>query len=64
MTNGSATGVVAKGRGGSMSVRHAGGNVEIDVTRRTQIVALTMGDRRLLVPGATEWRSRNRLAEA
>ena len=36
-----------------MTVRHAGGNVEIDVTRRTEIVALTMGSRALLVPGAT-----------
>ena len=53
MTNGAATGVVAKGRGGSMSVRHAGGSVEIDVTRRTEIVGLTMGSRALLVPGAT-----------
>jgi hypothetical protein len=53
MTNGAATGVVAKGRrGGTMTVRHAGGNVEIDVTRRTEIVALTMGSRALLVPGA------------
>ena len=42
-----------KGRGGTMNVRHAGGNVEIDVTRRTEIVALTMGTRALLVPGAT-----------
>jgi hypothetical protein len=53
MTNGAATGVVAKGRGGSMTVHHAGGNVEIDVTRRTAIVALTTGSRALLVPGAT-----------
>jgi hypothetical protein len=53
MTNGAATGVVAKRGGGSMTVRHAGGNVEIDVTRRTAIVALTMGSRALLVPGAT-----------
>ena len=53
MTNGAATGVVAKGRGGSMRVHHAGGDVDIDVTRRTQIVALTMGSRALLVPGAT-----------
>lgn len=53
MTNGAATGVVAAGRGGSMTVRHAGGNVEIDVTRQTEIVALTMGSRALLVPGAT-----------
>jgi hypothetical protein len=34
-------------------VRYAGGNVDVDVTRRTQIVALTMGTRALLVPGAT-----------
>jgi hypothetical protein len=53
MTNGAATGVVTKGRGGSLTVRHAGGNVEIDVTRRTEIVALTTGSRALLVPGAT-----------
>jgi hypothetical protein len=53
MTNGAATGVAAKGRGGSMTVRHAGGNVEIDVTRRTEIVALTTGNRALLAPGAT-----------
>jgi hypothetical protein len=52
MTNGAATGVVAKGRGGTMSVRHGDGSVEIDVTRRTEIVALTMGSRALLVPGA------------
>ncbi len=53
MTNGAATGVVAKSRrGGTMTVRHAGGNVEIDVTRRTEIVALTTGSRTLLVPGA------------
>ena len=53
MTNGAATGIVAKGRGGSMTVHHAGGNVEIDITRQTAIVALTMGSRALLVPGAT-----------
>ena len=53
MTNGAATGIAAKGRGGSMTVRHAGGNVEIDITRRTEIVALTAGTRALLVPGAT-----------
>jgi hypothetical protein len=53
MTNGAATGVVAKGRGGTMNVRHAGGTVEIDVTRKTEIVALTQGSRALLVPGAT-----------
>jgi hypothetical protein len=53
MTNGAATGIVAKGRGGTLNVRHSGGSVPIEVTRRTQIVALTMGSRALLVPGAT-----------
>ena len=53
MTNGAATGVVAKGRGGSMRVHHAGGDVDIDVTKRTAIVALTAGSRALRVPRAT-----------
>jgi hypothetical protein len=52
MTNGAATGIVAKGRGGTLNVRHQGGSVEMDVTRRTEIVGLTMGNRSLLVPGA------------
>lgn len=52
MTNGAATGVVTKGRGGTMTVQYGGERVEIDVTRRTEIVALTMGSRALLVPGA------------
>jgi hypothetical protein len=53
MTNGAATGVAAKGRGGSLTVQYAGGSVEVDVTRRTEIVGLTMGSRALLVPGAS-----------
>ncbi len=53
MTNGAATGVVTKGRRGSLNVGYAGGSVEVGVTRRTAIVGLTMGDRALLVPGAT-----------
>lgn len=52
MTNGAVTGAVAKGRGRTLQVRHAGGTVEVDVTRRTDIVLLTMGSRALLVPGA------------
>ena len=52
MTNGAATGVVTKGRSGTMTVQYGGDSVEIDVTRRTDIVALTMGSRALLVPGA------------
>jgi hypothetical protein len=53
MTNGAVTGAAAKGRGRTLQVRYAGGTTEIDVTRRTAIVALTMGNRSLLVPGAT-----------
>ena len=53
MTNGAATGTAAKGRGRTFNVRYAGGNVDVDVTRRTAIVALTIGDRSLLVPGAS-----------
>ena len=53
MTNGAASGVVAKGRGGSLTVQYAGGSVEVDVTRRTEIVGLTIGGRALLVPGAS-----------
>src|SRR5688572_31899588 len=53
MTNGAATGIIAKGRNGTLNVRHAGGTVEIAVTRKTEIVALTTGSRALLVPGAT-----------
>ncbi len=53
MTNGAATGVVAKGRDGTLKVSYAGGSIDVDVTRRTEIVALTMGSRALLVPGAT-----------
>jgi hypothetical protein len=53
MTNGAASGVAAKGRGGSLTVQYAGGSVEVDVTRQTEIVGLTMGSRALLVPGAS-----------
>jgi hypothetical protein len=53
MTNGAATGIVTKGRGGTMNVRHAGGSVPIEITRKTEIVGLTMGNRSLLVPGAS-----------
>ena len=53
MTNGAASGVATKGRGGSLTVQYAGGSVEVDVTRRTEIVGLTMGSRALLVPGAS-----------
>ena len=53
MTNGAATGIVAKGRNGTLNVRYQGNSVPIDVTRKTAIVGLTMGNRSLLVPGAT-----------
>jgi hypothetical protein len=53
MTNGAVTGSAAKRRGRTLTVSYAGGTQEIDITRRTAIVALTMGDRSLLVPGAT-----------
>lgn len=52
MTNGAATGIAAKGRNGTLNVRYAGGSVEVDVTRKTAIVGLTLGNRALLVPGA------------
>jgi hypothetical protein len=53
MTNGAATGIVAKGRNGTLNVRYQGNSVPIDVTRKTAIVGLTTGNRSLLVPGAT-----------
>lgn len=52
MTNGAVSGTGAKGRGRTLAVRYAGGTVDVDVTRRTAIVELTMGSRALLVPGA------------
>jgi hypothetical protein len=53
MTNAAVTGAVRKGKGGTFSLKYAGGTVDVDVTRKTAIVALTAGDRSLLVPGAT-----------
>jgi hypothetical protein len=53
MTNAAVTGTAAQGRRGrTLSLRYADGAVEVDVTRKTKIVALTMGSRALLVPGA------------
>ena len=52
MTNAAVTGAVRKGRSGTFSLKYAGGTVDVDVTRKTAIVALTAGDRSLLVPGA------------
>ena len=53
MTNGAVTGTAAKRRGRTLQIRYADGAVDVDVTRRTAIVALTLADRSLLVPGAT-----------
>lgn len=53
MTNGAVTGTAAQGRGRTLEVRYAEGVQEVDITRRTAIVGLTMGSRALLVPGAT-----------
>lgn len=53
MTNAAVSGAVRKGKSGTFSLKYAGGTVDVDVTRKTAIVALTPGDRSLLVPGAT-----------
>jgi hypothetical protein len=53
MTNAAVTGTARKGRGRTLELKYAGGAVEVDVTRKTAIVALTAGDRALLVPGAS-----------
>ena len=53
MTNAAVTGTVAKGAGRTLSLKYAGGTVEVDVTPKTAIVALTVGDPSLLVRGAT-----------
>jgi hypothetical protein len=53
MTNGAVTGNTAARRGRTLKVKYAGGETDVDVTRKTDIVALTSGDRSLLVPGAT-----------
>jgi hypothetical protein len=53
MTNAAITGTAATANGRTMRLKYATGDVEVDVTPKTAIVALTMGDRSLLVPGAT-----------
>jgi hypothetical protein len=53
MTNAAVTGTAATTNGRTMRLKYATGEVEVDVTPKTAIVALTMGDRSLLVPGAT-----------
>src|SRR6185312_7419608 len=45
MTNAAVTGTVAKGNGRTLALKYADGTVEVDVTPKTAIVALTAGDR-------------------
>jgi hypothetical protein len=52
MTNAAVTGTASNGNGRTLQLQYADGTVEIDVTRQTAIVALTLADRSLLVPGA------------
>jgi hypothetical protein len=59
MTNAAVTGTAAKRRGRTLHLKYStnqgsptGGEVDVDVTKKTAIVALTAGDRSLLVPGA------------
>ena len=59
MTNAAVTGTAAKRRGRTLHLKYStnqgsatGGEVDVDITRKTAIVALTAGERSLLVPGA------------
>ena len=59
MTNAAVTGTAAKRRGRTLHLKYStnqgsgpGGEIDVDITRKTAIVALTAGDRSLLVPGA------------
>jgi hypothetical protein len=53
MTNAAVTGTARKGRGRTLQLKYTDGAVDVDVTRKTAIVALTAGSRALLVPGAS-----------
>jgi hypothetical protein len=53
MTNGAVTGNTSGKAGRTLRVKYAGGETDVDVTRKTAIVALTQGNRELLKPGAT-----------
>jgi hypothetical protein len=53
MTNGAVTGNTSGAGGRTLHVAYAGGETDVDVTRKTAIVALTQGNRELLKPGAT-----------
>jgi hypothetical protein len=56
MTNAAVTGTTGTGNRRTLRLKYGtgetAGEVEVDLTRRTDIVALTLGDRSLLVPGA------------
>ncbi len=52
MTNGAVTGNTGAANGRTLRVKYAAGETDVDVTPKTAIVGLTMGDRSLLVPGA------------
>jgi hypothetical protein len=53
MTNGAVTGNTSGTLGPKLRVKYKEGETEIEITPRTSIVALTVGDRALLKPGAT-----------
>jgi len=53
MTNGAVTGNTTGGAGHTLRVKYKDGETDVEVTPKTVIVALTIGDRALLKPGAT-----------
>ena len=53
MTNGAVTGNTSGAGGRTLRVKYKDGETDVDVTAKTAIVALTLGDRALLVRGAT-----------
>jgi hypothetical protein len=53
MTNGAVTGNTSGAGARTLRVKYKDGETDVDVTAKTAIVALTVGDRTLLKPGAT-----------
>jgi hypothetical protein len=60
MTNAAVTGIAGKRSGRALHLKYstnqgaaAGGEVDVEITKKTAIVAFIPGDRTLLVPGAT-----------
>jgi len=53
MTNGAVTGNTSGAGGRTLRVKYKDGETDVDMTPKTAIVALTVGDRSLLKPGAT-----------